>query len=312
MGRKVVIALGGNAIVRPGDDGSAPAQRVRVRDAATSIAHLIKAGYTVVVTHGNGPQVGNLLLQGEVAKDHVHPMPLDVCGAQSQGQIGYMLQQALGQEMRGLGLNRQVVTVVTQVLVDAADPAFEKPEKPVGPFYTAEEATVLMRSKGLAMKDDSGRGWRRVVPSPVPRAIVEVETIRMLIEAGCLVIAAGGGGIPVVRDADGTLTGVEAVIDKDLAGEVLAHQVGADLLMILTDVDGVALNWDTEEQTMLDTLTCRDARKYLAEGHFGSGSMGPKVAAGLGFVSAGGDAVITSLTMAQEALDGRAGTWILP
>lgn len=306
--KKIVVALGGNAILQTGQKGTAEEQLANVRLAAEQIAQLVLAGHQVVLTHGNGPQVGNILLQNAAASPAVPAMPLDICGAESQGFIGYLLQQSLVNALREQGVNKPVVTIVTQVVVDANDPAFSKPTKPIGPFYPAEEAQRLM-AKGLAMQEDRARGgWRRIVPSPVPLRIWEREAIISLIDSGAIVIAAGGGGIPVVQTPAG-LQGVEAVIDKDLAGQRLANDVGADVLLILTDVEAVALDWGLPTQRWLHDVTLAEVEAYQAAGHFQAGSMGPKVAAACNFLASGGEmAIITSLQTATQALAGNTGT----
>ena len=307
MNKRVVVALGGNAILQPGQGGTAEAQLENVRATCAQLAGLIKAGCQLVITHGNGPQVGNILLQNEAAKSKVPPMPLDICGAQTQGQIGYMIQQS----MQNLLPGHNVGTVLTQVVVAADDPSFKEPTKPIGPFYTAEEAQQLQDTKGYAMVEDSGRGWRRVVPSPQPVAIVESELVRYLLEKHVLVIAAGGGGIPVILNKNGSLQGVEAVIDKDLAGQRLAMDVGADIFLILTDVEAVAINWGRPDQKYLYRIKTEEVRQLIGQGQFQAGSMGPKVEAALRFVEEGGEAtVITSLTRVAEALQGKTGTTI--
>ncbi len=311
MARTIVVALGGNAILKQGQSGTAGEQQANTRRAAAGISDLIEQGNTVVVTHGNGPQVGNILIQGEMARQSVPSMPLDICGAKSQGSIGYMLQQALSNELSRRGLCRSVVTVVTQVMVDPGDPAFTKPTKPIGPFYDRREARELSRARGHVMVEDAGRGWRRVVPSPEPLAIVEAGAIKSLVNEGAVVIAAGGGGIPVVRDHDG-LRGVEAVIDKDLAGDLLAREVNADLYVILTDVEAVAVNWGTADQRWLDRITCIEALDLLKEGQFAAGSMEPKMRAAVRYASTGKAAVIGCLSRVDDAVHGRAGTWIEP
>lgn len=313
MSKTIVVALGGNAILQPKQKGTAPEQMANVHLTCQQIAKMIEQGYEVVITHGNGPQVGNILIQNAAAADKVPAMPMDICGAESQGLIGYMIQQNLGNLLREKGINRPVVTVVTQVVVDKNDKAFQNPTKPIGPFYSEEQAKKIMAETGFTMKEDAGRGWRRVVPSPDPKAIFEKEAIRRLIDAGCIVTASGGGGIPVVVKEDGKLMGVEAVIDKDLAGERLAEDVEADLFMILTDVPYVAIHYGTPEQKNLTRMTVAEARAYQKEGHFKAGSMGPKVEAAVRFVEArGSKAIITSLDNALEALEGKAGTVIVP
>ncbi|HBS93474.1 MAG TPA: carbamate kinase [Firmicutes bacterium] len=307
MSKRVVVALGGNAILQPKQEGTAEVQFENVISTCIQLADLIKAGYQLVITHGNGPQVGNILLQNEEAKDKIPPMPLDICGSQTQGFIGYMIQQA----MNNLLPQRNVGTILTQVLVDAGDGAFQNPTKPIGPFYTKEQAEQLIAQKGYTMVEDSGRGWRRVVPSPDPKAIIEKELIQALLERDAIVIAAGGGGIPVIKDSQGKLRGIEAVIDKDLAGARLAGDVDADILLILTDVEAVAVNWGKPDQRFLHRLSLQEARELMAQGQFKAGSMGPKVEAAIRFVEQGGEkAIIVSLNKAAAALDGHAGTII--
>ena len=311
--KTVVVALGGNAILQRGQKGTFEEQLANVYHTAQQLADMVLSGkWRVVITHGNGPQVGNLLLQQEAAKQVVPPMPMDVCGAESQGLIGYMIQQSLKNILEGKGRGDiPIATVVTQVLVDKDDPAFQNPTKPVGPFYTEEEAKRLRVEKGWHVVEDAGRGWRRVVPSPDPKAIVEREAIRILVENRAIVIASGGGGIPVIQE-DGALKGVEAVIDKDLAGERLAEDVQADVLLILTDVDRVRLNYGRPDERPIDRMTVEEAKRYLAEGHFAKGSMEPKVKAAIRFVEAGGErAVIASLDQAVAALAGEAGTQVV-
>ncbi len=311
MPKTIVVALGGNAILQPGQRGTAAEQYENIAVTARQIARMVADGHRVVVTHGNGPQVGNILIQQEEGSAAVPPMPLDVCGAMSQGFIGYYLQQCLGRELVTLGLDVPVATIVTQVVVDVGDAAFQNPTKPVGPFYSEERARELVAAKGWRMKEDAGRGWRRVVPSPDPRGIVEAPVIRSVVASGAVVIASGGGGVPVAEGEGGHLLGVEAVIDKDLAAERLACEVGADVLIILTDVEKAAVNYRQPGETWLGELTLEQARAYQAQGHFQAGSMGPKVEAALRFVEGGGElAVITSLSRAMAALAGETGTRI--
>jgi len=307
-----VVALGGNAILQPGQRGTFEEQMRNVRVTCEQLARMVESGkYKVVVTHGNGPQVGNILLQNETGKDVAAPMPLFVCGAESQGLIGLMIQQNLGNLLTAGGRGDiPIATVVTQVVVDKDDPAFANPTKPVGPFYSEEDARGLEAEKGYDVREDAGRGWRRVVPSPDPIEIFEKDAIRQLVDARSIVIASGGGGIPVVRE-DGGLKGVDAVIDKDLAGERLAVDVGASVFMVLTDVDSVRLHYKTPEEVTLSKMTIDEAKRYHAEGHFAKGSMEPKVRAAIRFIEAGGEkAVITSLDRAFDALEGDAGTTI--
>lgn len=307
MNKRIVVALGGNAILQPKQEGTADVQFTNVINTCKQLATFIKAGHQLVITHGNGPQVGNILLQNEEAKDKVPAMPLDVCGAQTQGFIGYMIQQV----MQNLLPRQAVGTIVTQVLVAADDSAFQNPTKPIGPFYSEEEAKQLSEQKGYTMIEDSGRGWRRVVPSPDPIAIVEKDLVQALLAKETVVIASGGGGIPVVRDSRGGLKGIEAVIDKDLAGARLAEDVGADIFLILTDVEAVAVNWGKPEQKFLRQLSLAQGEKLMAQGEFRAGSMGPKVEAALRFIRQGGEkAIIVSLDKAAAALAGDAGTII--
>jgi len=265
----------------------------------------------VVLSHGNGPIVGNILIRNEAARDQIPPMPLDVCGADSEGGIGYMMQQALQNELRRLSIDRTAVTVVTQVVVDERDPAFRRPTKPIGPFYSQDRARLLAKEKGWTVVEDAGRGWRRVVPSPRPLEVVEIAAIRRLVADGVIAIAAGGGGIPVARQWDGSLHGVEAVIDKDLASSLLARLLGCETLCIVTGVDRVALNYGKPDQRDLDCATAEELSRYAAEGHFPSGSMGPKIQAAIEFVRGGGrEVVITSPAKVRDALQGTGGTRI--
>jgi len=308
---RIVIALGGNAIKEPEARGTAEEQRAAIARSCAEIAEIVAAGYRVVLTHGNGPQVGNLLIQQEAGTALVPPMPLDICGAMTQGQIGYLIQQELVEELHAHGIATPVATVVTQVLVDEDDPAFQNPTKPIGPFYDEERARELM-DNGYIIKRvaDNERPYRRVVPSPEPREIIELEAIRALVAAGQIVIACGGGGIPVIRK-DGKLKGIAAVIDKDLAAALLASALGAEIFLNLTDVEHVALNYGTPAQVNLNHLSLAEAKRYLAEGHFPPGSMGPKVEAAIRFLEGGGRrAIITSLEGAHRALRGLVGTEI--
>jgi carbamate kinase len=309
---KVLVSLGGNAILKHGQKGTAEEQALNVQNTAKHLAALLRRGERIAITHGNGPQVGNILLQNEIAKETLPSMPLDVCGAESQGMIGYMLQRALRSELESVGPRVAVATIVSQTLVDGADPAFKNPTKPVGPFYTAEEARQLRESKGWHMISDSGRGYRRVVPSPIPLDILEKETIIRLFETGTVVIGAGGGGVPVVREKDGKIRGVEAVLDKDRTAALLAKILGVETLLILTDVEKVFINYGKPNQRSFDKMTVQECKKYLAEGQFPSGSMGPKIESAVSFLSdsTGRRVVIASLEMAEEALKRRAGTTI--
>ena len=283
MAEKIVIALGGNALQSGKSDATAEAQLKVVKQTCEYIADISCKGYEIGIVHGNGPQVGRILLASETAKDVTPAMPFDVCGAMSQGYIGYHLQQALKYALNKRDRNIPVLTVATQMIVEKSDPAFQNPTKPIGPFYSEEEAKQLQEEKGYTMKEDAGRGWRRVVASPLPRKIVEIGAVKRLWDSS-IVISCGGGGIPVVENADGTMEGVAAVIDKDFAAELLAEQVGADVLMILTEVEKVAINFNKPDQKNLDKLNLEDAVKYIEEGQFAPGSMLPKVEAAMKFV----------------------------
>ena len=308
---KVVVALGGNALEDKALPPTAASQLQVAHRTAEHLAQLSCAGYELAVVHGNGPQVGRILLASETAAEVTPAMPFDVCGAMSQGYIGYHIQQALADALCRRGKQIPVVTVVTQMVVDPADPAFEHPTKPIGPFYTEEQARALEREKGYTMKEDSGRGWRRGVPSPRPKRIVEIGTIKTLWDT-TISIACGGGGIPVVEKAGGGLEGVAAVIDKDLAACRLAIEMEADILMILPEVPAVAIRFGKPDQTDLGEVTADELEQYAADGQFGAGSMLPKVQAAVEFVRSapGRRAIITSLDLGLEALDGRAGTRI--
>jgi carbamate kinase len=308
----VVVALGGNAILQPGQVGTFEEQLFNIDGAMRRIAELVENGWRVLLTHGNGPQVGNLLIQNALAAKTVAPMPMDVCGAMSQGQIGYMLEQTLQNHLRMRRQQAPVVTLLTQVAVSAHDKAFANPTKPVGPFYSEAVARKMMLEEGLAMKEDAGRGWRRVVPSPEPVEIVPIAAIRDMLGDGICVICSGGGGVPVVRGKGGALSGIDAVIDKDLAAALLAAEVEADALLILTDVPQAYVHYGTPEQRALGTVTLAEMRAYADAGHFKAGSMGPKVAACMRFVEGGGTSVIASLTEVVQAMAGDAGTRIVP
>ena len=309
MPERIVIALGGNALQSGNSAPTAEAQLEVVKKTSERIAEISRRGYEMAVVHGNGPQVGRIVLAGEAARDVVPPMPFDVCGAMSQGYIGYHIQQSLKYALSSRGRNYPVVTLATQVVVDRNDPAFQNPTKPIGAFYSQEEARKLEQEKGYIMREDAGRGWRRVVASPLPRRIVEISAVQKLWE-DTIVITCGGGGIPVVEHPDGSLSGVAAVIDKDFAAELLAEEVHADVLMILTEVERVAIRWGKPDQKDLSHLTLSEAARYVDEGHFGVGSMLPKVQAAMKFVRTHPDrkAIITSLDKALDALEGKTGT----
>jgi carbamate kinase len=315
VAKTIVVALGGNAIKQASENGTAEQQFRNVGRTCESIVEILKRGYRVVLTHGNGPQAGNLLIQQEETNRMVPAQPLDIVGAMTQGQIGYMLQQVLTRYLKEAGLKTPVVTVLTQVLVDKNDPNFRNPSKPIGPFYTKQEAMKLEKEKKYLIKKVAPKGrkvYRRVVPSPDPKTIVEEEAIRRLHSDGVIVIASGGGGIPVILVDSGHLEGIEAVIDKDLAAEKLAEVVGADILLILTDIERVKLNYGKSDERDLDIITMSQASTYLEEGHFWEGSMKPKIVACLRFLESGGDkAIITSLDKATDALEGKTGTVIV-
>jgi carbamate kinase len=310
--RRVFLTLGGNAILPARGTGTFDEQCAITRATMQPIAALIQGGAQIVLSHGNGPIVGNILIRNEAAREQIPPMPLDVCGADSQGGIGYMMQQLLQNELKRIGLgDRVVATVVTQVLVDERDPAFRRPTKPIGPFYTQERARLLAREKGWTVVEDAGRGYRRVVASPRPLEVIEIGAIRELVESEAIVIAAGGGGIPVTRQWDGALHGVEAVIDKDLAGSLLARLLGCEQLVIITGVDRVALHHGKPEQRNLDEATVDEMARWMEEGHFPPGSMGPKIQSAIEFLRGGGrDVVITSPGNLLDALAGTKGTRI--
>lgn len=311
MGKKVVIALGGNAILQPKQSPDYGTQLDNVKKSCKIIAKLVEKGYQLIISHGNGPQVGNLLRQNEEAKDVVPQMPLDILSAETQGFMGYMIEQELLNELNKLGIDKKVVTMVTRVEVSREDERFKDPSKPVGAFYTAEEAKKLAEEKGWLLKEDANRGWRRVVPSPKPIRILEAETINELVSKDIIVIAGGGGGIPVAREEDGSYTGVEAVIDKDLSSCKLAEETQADIFMILTDVEHAYINYGKPEQMVLKEITVLEAEKYIKEGQFAKGSMGPKVEAAMEFAKTGGKSYICSLDKADKSLKGESGTIIL-
>ena len=311
----VVIALGGNAIKQAHEKGTAEEQFKNVEITCEQLVKMNALGYKLIITHGNGPQAGTLLIQQEEGKELVPAMPMDIVGAMTQGQIGYMFQNTLQNYFMQKGKNIPITTVVTQVLVKEDDPDFNDPSKPVGPFYTEEEAMKLKKEKGYIVKlvkPNVEKPWRRVVPSPEPFEIVESNCVQALVDAHAIVIASGGGGIPVMKKSDGTLQGLEAVIDKDKAGNVLAKSVNADIYLILTDVEHALINYGKPDEKPLGKITVAEAERYLEEGHFLAGSMGPKVTAAIRFVKAGGEkSIITSLANAVDALEGKTGTIIV-
>ena len=306
-----VIALGGNALLQRGQKGSFEEQFENVKKTATRVADLIERGHKIVLTHGNGPQVGATLLRHEAAKSIVPALPLDACGAETQGFIGYMIQQALRNELKSRGIDKFVVTIITRVIVDKHDTAFQNPTKPIGPFYTSDEANKIREQKPeLILKEDAGRGYRRVVPSPDPKIIAERFAIRALVDAGFVVVACGGGGIPIVEEG-GHAVGVEAVIDKDLAGQRLATLIGANILVMLTDVEGAYVNYGKPNQELIREITSGKLRNYSRERQFKEGSMAPKVEAAIRFVESGGErGIIAALDQLIEALDNKAGTQV--
>ncbi|GGI65395.1 hypothetical protein GCM10011482_10490 [Enterococcus alcedinis] len=311
MAQRVVMALGGNAILRPGQEATVEVQMENIKISAEQVARIEALNYEVVLTHGNGPQVGNILQQNEIAKDIVPPFPLDVCNAESQGFIGYMLEQSIKNRLSTGESTANVVTLLTQIEVDEKDPAFQTPTKPIGVFYTEEEAKALTADKGWVMMEDAGRGYRRAVASPLPVKIHGIDAITTLAANNMIVIAGGGGGIPVTRDENGQLTGLEAVIDKDRTGKKLAEQVDADVFMMLTDVPNVYINWGKPNQQKLEELSVEEAQRFMDEGHFADGSMGPKMGAAIDFARGGRTAIVCALDEADLALQGKAGTRIV-
>lgn len=311
--RVAVVAVGGNSLIRDETHKTIPDQYDAAHESMEHVAEMIAEGWDVVVTHGNGPQVGFILRRSELSRHELHNVPLDVCGADTQGAIGYMFQRALHNEFKRLGVKKKAVSVVTQTVVDQNDPAFKNPSKPIGSFLSKDVAEERAEKEGWTIVEDAGRGWRRVVPSPDPKRIVELDIIRSLIDDGYIVVAVGGGGIPVIEDENGDLEGVEAVIDKDLASALLANMVDADLLLISTAIEKVAVNFNTPEQQWLDTITLAEARAYQQAGHFGKGSMGPKIAAVINYLERGGKkALITNPENIVRALNGETGTVIVP
>ncbi|HSL28636.1 MAG TPA: carbamate kinase [Anaerolineales bacterium] len=316
MTKLAVIAVGGNSLIRDDKRVTVEDQVVALRETAHHIADMIEAGWDLAIGHGNGPQVGFILRRSEIAAkvEGMHEVPLDVCGADSQGAIGYEFQQALQNEYHKRGVQKGAATVVTQMLVDRNDPAFQKPSKPIGSFMSEEEAKRREREMNWTVVEDAGRGWRRVVPSPLPKKILELEAVKLLLGAGVTVITVGGGGIPVVDRGNGEYEGTAAVIDKDFASSLLAQEIGAELFLIATAVEKVAINFGKPDQQWLDTMTLAEAKQYLAEGiHFAKGSMAPKIQAIVWFLENGGkQALITNPENIGRALRGETGTWIVP
>jgi len=311
MSKTAVIAVGGNSLIKEKNKISMDNQLEAVRETCSYVAGMIEKGWNVIITHGNGPQIGFLLRRAEIAAQELPMIPLDIIGADTQGAIGYMIQQSLNYELQKKGINRQCITVITQVKVDGNDPAFKNPTKPIGSFMTKEEALKNQKENGWDVVEDAGRGWRRVVASPYPKEILEKNVIKELVEKGFIVVAVGGGGIPVVEDEQG-YKGVAAVIDKDHASSLLASSIGADLFLISTAVEKVCLNFGKENQKELDVMTLAEAKQYSAEGHFAAGSMGPKISAIIRFLENGGkEALVTCPGKIQEALEGKTGTRII-
>ena len=308
---RIVLALGGNAISKEGEKGDIPDQVRNSRKTAEQIVDLVQVGHELIVTHGNGPQVGNIVRRMEAARGFLYPIPLDICGAHTQGGMGYVLQREIINTFHSRGImDKSAFTIVTQVLVDAGDPAFDQPTKPIGPFFTKEKIAPMIK-EGWAVMEDAGRGWRRVVPSPKPKAILEKAVIRRALDFGYIIICCGGGGVPVI-EKDRILHGVEAVIDKDFTSSLLAREIGADLMIITTGAEKVAVQFKQPGERRLDRITVSEARKYHAAGEFPPGSMGPKISAAIEFIEATGrDVIITIPEKTIEAISGRAGTRIV-
>lgn len=311
--KTIVIAIGGNSLIKDEKHQSVMDQYACICETAVHISDLIEAGHRIVITHGNGPQVGFILLRSEYSRGIMHEVPLDSIGADTQGAIGYQIQQGLENELWKRNIHKQVVTVITQTLVDRNDPAFQKPTKPIGPFYKKDQAEERMAQDRWAMVEDAGRGWRRVVPSPKPIRIIEKKAILDLVAHESVVIAGGGGGIPVIADGNGQLSGVEAVIDKDYASAILATEIGADLFLISTGVEKCYLHFGKPNQKAIDRMTLLQAKKYIAENHFKPGSMKPKIEAAIQFLSQGGkEVIITSPSAIPKAVKGETGTRMVP
>ena len=307
-----VLAIGGKSLIKDKDHIAMHWQYQAVRETSKYIAELIAEGLGIVITHGNGPQVGFIYRRGELARHELPLIPLDICGADTQGAIGYMIQKALLNEFRERGITKKVTTVVTQAVVDRDDPSFKHPSKPIGTFMTEKEALANQKEFGWQVAEDAGRGFRRVVPSPIPRELIELDVVRILVEKGYIVVAVGGGGIPVIRNEQGEIEGVEAVIDKDFASSLLARQLGADTFIISTSIDAAYLNFGKENQKPITQATLAEIKRYLTEGHFKAGSMKPKIEAIVEFLEAGGKkAVITSPQNLLQAFRGKCGTTIV-
>lgn len=312
-GGMAVVAVGGNALVIDNNRKTIPDQFEAAQNAMASVADMVAAGWGVVITHGNGPQIGYILRRSELALGELHPVPMDYAGADTQGAIGYMFQKALRNQFRLRGIQREVVSVITQVRVDIEDVAFAHPSKPIGAFMDKGTADDRALNMGWTVRDDSGRGWRRLVPSPRPVDVIELDSIRTLMQAGCAVVACGGGGIPVIQKEDGALRGVEAVIDKDHASSLLARKINADLFLISTAVEKVALNYGRTDQRWIERATLSELKGYYASGHFAAGSMGPKIEAMIDYLSCGGSrGLITNPPNMVRAVDGKKGTELIP
>ncbi|HEX3071176.1 MAG TPA: carbamate kinase [Thermoanaerobaculia bacterium] len=308
-----VVAFGGNALLRAEDRGTQEEQIARAKQAARWLAEIVRHGYKLIVVHGNGPQVGNILVQNEEASTKIPPQTLDVCVAQTEGSMGFLLQQAIRNRLDSIGVSGDVATILTEVEVDPTDVAFKRPTKPIGPFVTRYRAEALTRDLGWTMREDAGHGWRHVVASPRPLRILNLQTIVHMLDSAAVVIAAGGGGIPVVRGRDGQWRGVEAVIDKDFASSLLASELHAAMYVVLTGVAKVSVNFEKPSEKTLDRMTVAEATRYLAEGQFPAGSMGPKIEAAIQFVNRGGKQVlITDVEHLRDALQGNDGTLVVP
>jgi carbamate kinase len=311
VSKTAVIALGGNAITRKEVEDTIANQFANTRSSLYGLIELIRSGYNIAITHGNGPQVGNAILRVELARDKAPILPLGICVADTEGGMGYMIGQSLQNRLYREKIQREVVTIITQVEVDKDDPELANPSKFIGQFYSEQEAVLFQTERDWVMKEDSNRGWRRVVPSPIPKKIVEGRIIAQLVDSGVIVIAAGGGGIPVYVEKDGTLEGVDAVIDKDRASALLANQIFAEMLIILTNVEKVAINFGKQSQKLIDEMTAAQAEEYLSQGQFPPGSMGPKIEAAIDFLRNGGSkVVISSIDKAADAVFGNSGTVI--
>jgi len=309
--KKIVVAIGGNALNKPGELPTAEVMKKNLESTMKYLADLVQDGYEVIITHGNGPQVGNLLVQQDIAKDTFPPFPIDVNDAMTQGSIGYLITQTLSNELNKRGMSNPIACLLTQIIVDKHDPGFSNPTKPVGPFYDERAGKQLAEEKGWSFVEDAGRGWRRVVPSPIPLDVVEIESLKALANAGVILVAAGGGGIPVVKENDGSIAGVEAVIDKDRASALLASLLGASVFLILTAVDYAYVDFGKPAERKLTSLPISEAKRLMEEGHFAKGSMYPKIESAVAFVErTGKEAIITSLEHVEEALTDGAGTRI--